>query len=86
MVLVCEDLHWADASTLDLISALLAADRVDDALERVRALQLNLGEDEVARLASQGINCLRMVSGMGAVCWSARTLHPTDRPMPELAV
>ena len=54
-------------------------------LENVRALHAEIGEVEAARLAEAGVNCLRMASSLGAVCWSARTLHPADQPMPELA-
>jgi phage tail sheath protein FI len=54
-------------------------------LENVRALHAEIGEAEASRLAEAGVNCLRMASSLGAVCWSARTLHPADRPMPELA-
>jgi hypothetical protein len=54
-------------------------------LERVRALQLNIEEAEAAQLARHGVNCLRMVPGLGAVCWSARTRHPEDASTPELA-
>ena len=54
-------------------------------LERVRALHLNIEEAEAAQLARHGVNCLRMVPGLGAVCWSALTRHPDGEPMPELA-
>ncbi|MEO8159961.1 MAG: hypothetical protein ABI588_00975 [Arenimonas sp.] len=54
-------------------------------LEGVRALHANVDEAEAARLAEAGVNSLRMVPNLGAVCWSSRTLHPRDRPMPELA-
>lgn len=54
-------------------------------LEGVRALQSEITEADAARLADEGVNCLRMASSLGAVCWSSRTLHPGDRPAPELA-
>lgn len=54
-------------------------------LEGVPALHANVDEVDAARLAEAGINCLRMASNLGAVCWSARTLHPRDQPAPELA-
>jgi phage tail sheath protein FI len=54
-------------------------------LEGVCALHASLEEAEATRLAEAGVNCLRMASSLGAVCWSARTLHPSDRPTPELA-
>ena len=54
-------------------------------LERVRALHFNIGEAEAAQLARHGVNCLRMVPGLGAVCWSALTRHPEGEPMPGLA-
>jgi phage tail sheath protein FI len=54
-------------------------------LEGVCALQSEFPEAEAARFADEGVNCLRMVSSLGAVCWSSRTRHPGDRPAPELA-
>ena len=54
-------------------------------LEGVRALHASIGEPDATRLAEAGVNCLRMASSLGAVCWTARTLHPADRPTPELA-
>ena len=54
-------------------------------LEGVRALHAQVEEKEAERLAEAGVNCLRMASSLGAVCWTARTLHPSDRPTPELA-
>jgi len=54
-------------------------------LEGVRALHADLSESEAAKLADEGVNCLRMASSLGAVCWSSRTRHPGDHPTPELA-
>ena len=54
-------------------------------LEGVRALHAEVSEAEAAKLAEAGVNCLRMASSLGAVCWSARTRHPADQPMPQLA-
>jgi hypothetical protein len=54
-------------------------------LRGVCALHADIDEAEAALLADAGINSLRMVPALGAVCWSARTLHPRDRPTPELA-
>jgi len=54
-------------------------------LEGVCALHAEVSEADAARQAEAGVNCLRMASSLGAVCWSARTLHPAELPMPELA-
>jgi phage tail sheath protein FI len=54
-------------------------------LERVRALHLNVEEAEAAQLGRHGINCLRMVPTLGAVCWSMLTRQADGEPMPELA-
>jgi phage tail sheath protein FI len=54
-------------------------------LEGVCALNAEVTEAEAARFADAGVNCLRMASSLGAVCWSSRTLHPGDQPTPELA-
>lgn len=54
-------------------------------LEGVRALHASVSEADAAKLASAGVNCLRMASSLGAVCWSARTRYPDDLPMPQLA-
>jgi hypothetical protein len=54
-------------------------------LHGVRALHIDIGEAEAAGLGERGVNCLRMVPSLGAVCWGARTLHPRDRPTPEFA-
>jgi phage tail sheath protein FI len=54
-------------------------------LEGVRALHVNVTDADAARLAESGINCLQMASNLGAVCWNARTRHPLDQPMPQLA-
>jgi len=54
-------------------------------LEGVRALHAEIGDAEAAKLAARGVNCLRMASSIGAVCWSALTLHPAEMPMPQLA-
>ena len=54
-------------------------------LEGVRALHADLSEADAAKLAEAGVNSLRMASSLGAVCWSARTLHPADHPAPQLA-
>jgi len=53
-------------------------------LHGVRALHLNIDEAEAAQMARHGVNCLRMVPGLGAVCWSALTRHPEGEPMAEL--
>ena len=54
-------------------------------LEGVRALDAEVSEAEAAKLAQAGVNCLRMASSLGAVCWSARTRHPADHATPQLA-
>jgi phage tail sheath protein FI len=54
-------------------------------LEGVRALHAEVSEADAAKLAEAGVNCLRMASSLGAVCWSARTRYPEDLPMPQLA-
>jgi phage tail sheath protein FI len=53
-------------------------------LHGVRALQTNVGEAEASMLAARGINCLRMVPSLGAVCWSARTMQAAGDPTPQL--
>jgi phage tail sheath protein FI len=54
-------------------------------LEGVRALHSEVSEAEATRLAETGVNCLRMASSLGAVCWSARTRYPAELAMPQLA-
>jgi phage tail sheath protein FI len=54
-------------------------------LEGVRALHAEVSEAQARKLAESGVNCLRMASSLGAVCWSARTRYPEDLPMPQLA-
>jgi phage tail sheath protein FI len=54
-------------------------------LEGVRALHAEVSEAQAAKLAESGVNCLRMASSLGAVCWSARTRYPAELAMPQLA-
>jgi phage tail sheath protein FI len=54
-------------------------------LHGVRALHVSIDDAQAAQLEQVGINSLRMTPSFGAVCWSARTLHPGDLPTPELA-
>jgi phage tail sheath protein FI len=54
-------------------------------LEGVCALHADVTEADAEMLARAGVNCLRMASSLGAACLSARTLHPDDMPMPQLA-
>jgi phage tail sheath protein FI len=53
-------------------------------LHGVRALQANVEEAEAAALAASGVNCLRMVPSLGAVCWTARTLQAPGDSTPQL--
>ena len=53
-------------------------------LHGVRALQLNIEDAEESILAARGVNCLRMVPSLGAVCWGARTLQAPGNRTPQL--
>jgi len=54
-------------------------------LEGVRALHAEVSEAQAAKLAESGVNCLRMASSLGAVCWSAPTRYPAELSVPQLA-
>jgi phage tail sheath protein FI len=52
---------------------------LDASLNGIRALQVNLTDDENGQLNQLGINCLRVFPVTGRVVWGARTLRGADQ-------